>query len=170
MLEIARQTALLDHILSGYEFRTCILVGHSYGGAIVANYAARNPGKDLKLLLLAPAIDPDLERIFFTSHMINYKFTKLLMPEPSRVAAIENMAHESELRKILPIWSELKVPIIHLHGMLDMVIPFENIHFSRKYIPPDQLEIVLLEDAGHMLIRFKREMIISLIKKLSEEC
>lgn len=169
MESIEEQTDIVQCVLDKYDFKSCILVGHSYGGAIVANYAAHNPDKNLRLLLLSAAIDPELEVIFPPSKMVLNEYTIRLMPESTRVASYENLAHQQELEKIKSIWASLDIPVYHMHGILDLVIPFENTYFSQKNINPDNLKIILLDDVGHSIVRFKKEEIVEAILDLSQE-
>ena len=106
MVSIDEQSQVINYILNKYEYQSVLLVGHSYGAAIMANYAVSYADKDVRLLMLSAAIDPTLEVIIPTSYLIKSKVTEAIMPERSKVAALENLAHENELRKIFPIWDQ----------------------------------------------------------------
>jgi len=163
LTDIGKQAEVVDYVISKYPFKTCILVGHSYGSAIVATYASKNQDKNIKLVMLAPAIDPELERIFPTSKMVNNPKTRQIMPESSQVGALENLQHEDELNEMLSIWPKLKIPVYHIHGKLDMVISPKNLEFSKRNINPRFLTTMLLPDVGHKIITFKAEEITQLI-------
>lgn len=163
LTDIEKQAEVVDYVISKYPFKTCILVGHSYGSAIVATWASKNQDKNIQLVMLAPAIDPSLERVFPTSRMVNNPATRLIMPESSQVAALENLHHEEELKEILPIWQTFKIPVYHIHGKYDMVISPRNLQFSKRNINPEFLTTMLLPDIGHKIITFKAEEVTQLI-------
>jgi len=168
MISIEQQTEIVARVLDQFSFKTCILVGHSYGAAIVANYASKHPEKDLKLIMLAPAIDPELEVIFVPKRIKENGSILENLPKKFQVATLENYAHKKELEKILDIWGRLAIPVYHLHGGRDMIISDKNIDFSKENIDPQYLTTELLENDGHALLLFRPGKIASLIMKMLE--
>lgn len=169
MTSIQDQTDIIEDILNRKEFTSCILVGHSYGAAIVSNYAFRYPDKNLKLILVSPAIDPDLEVEFMPSRLKENKLAWKLLPEKSKVATSENLSHQIELLKIRNIWHQLDLPVHHIHGKKDWVIPWENIYFSQSQLRNDKLKISLIPNAGHSMFKYQKEFIINAIKEMINE-
>ncbi len=163
LTDIEKQAEVVDYVISKYPSKSIVLVGHSYGSAIVATYASKNQDKNIRLVMLAPAIDPELERVFPTSKMVNNPATRQIMPEATKVGALENLEHEAELKEILPIWHTLKIPVYHIHGKLDLVISPKNLEFSKRNINPRFLTTMLIPDVGHQIITFKAEEITQLI-------
>lgn len=166
---IQEQAAFIEQILDRYYYESCVLVAHSYGAAIAAYYASENPNEDLRLIMLSPAIDPELEKVFPISKVADNPIVKRVMPDRSYVASLENIARKEELMKIQSIWKQLDIPIYHVHGVQDMVIPFENIYFSMNNINTDMLQVKLLADVGHSLIRYRSEEIVELIRQIQSE-
>jgi len=166
LTDIEKQAEVVDYVISKFPFKSCILVGHSYGSPIVATYASKNQDKNIKLVMLAPAIDPELERIFPAVNMVNHPKARQIMPESSQVAALENLVHEAELNEILPIWQTLKIPVYHIHGKLDLVISPKNLEFSKRNINPRFLTTFLMPDVGHHIVTFKPDEITDLIIKI----
>ena len=163
MVSIEEQSKVIEHILNGFDYDSVLLVGHSYGAAIMANYAVKYATKNVRLLMLSAAIDPELEVIIPTSYLVKTKVTQEIMSDRTRVAALENFAHENELRKILPIWQKIDFPVMHVHGTSDRVIAPENIEFSIKHIPPRYLSTKKLINAGHMMLRFNSDVVLEAI-------
>lgn len=169
MTSIQDQTDIIENVLNRLDFTSCILVGHSYGAAIVSNYAFRYPDKKLKLILLSPAIDPDLEVVFMPERLKENKLAWKLLPEKSKVGTRENLSHQVELLKIRNIWQQLDLPVHHIHGKKDWVIPWENIYFSKSQLRNDKLKISLIPNAGHSMIRYQKEFIINAIHEMITE-
>lgn len=130
---------------------TVILVGHSYGGPIVGKFAMDYPDKLTAGLLLAPVDDPDNEPIFWYAHFGKWKLTRWMLPAALKVSADEKFSHAAELQKIAAGWQHIQVPIVHIHGRKDGLAPLSNIDFSRKNIPAKYLELIYLENTGHLI-------------------
>lgn len=128
-----------------------MLVGHSYGGPIAMKMAVVFPGSFNALVLLAPAIDPDNEKKFTSAQLGLNEWSRWAVPAAWRVAAAEKMSHVAELRKLAPALSQIEIPVCHMHGTRDSLVPFENTDFSRKHIRSDLLELIILEKTDHFL-------------------
>ena len=149
---IARQAealkAILDHVGSG---RKAILVGHSFGGPIVAKAAVDHPDQAGSILMLAPVNDPAHEQIFWFSHLARWKATRWMLSPAWKVAGDEKFGHAAALGAITPAWASLRLPVIHLHGEKDILAPPANADFSEKNIPAGYLRLLRLPDAGHLI-------------------
>ncbi len=149
---IARQAAAVKAILNYYNTQDAILVGHSYGGSIVGKVAMDAPEKLSAIMLLAPVIDPDSERIFWYANFARWRATRWLLSKALRVAGAEKFAHPDELRKIEDDWDEINIPVVHIHGKKDKhLAPYGNVEFSRNRISTDILNLIVLEKAGHLI-------------------
>jgi len=125
-------------------------VGWSFGGPIAAKVAIQNKEVDA-LLLLAPAVDPNYEKHFALGYLAKWKLTRWFVPKAFRVAELEKLAHAAELEQMKDDWSKLRIPVIHMHGDKDKLVPFENLTFSRKMIPQEYLTPIVVENGGHLL-------------------
>jgi len=131
---IKEQVDYLNFIISKEGIgKSIYLVGHSYGGPIIAAYA--NAHKADGILLLAAVIDPYNEKIFWFSYFSFWKATRWLLPGYIKVAGAEKESHASELLKMKDVWSKLDVPVIMIHDSLDYIAPgIENITWATAQI------------------------------------
>lgn len=113
--------------------------------------AAQYPEAVASILLLAPAIDPDNEKEFKSAQLGLSDWSKWMVPPAWRVAAAEKMSHVAELRVLEPELSQINIPICHMHGTRDSLVPYENTAFSRNHFRDGLLEIVTLEKTDHFL-------------------
>jgi len=152
MTSIEQQAGILNSIIKKHHnHQQVILVGHSFGGPIVAKAALLEPQNIHSVIMLAPAIDPEHEKIFKIAYL-GYKAPfRWITPKSWKVAADEKFTHIEELKKMLPEWSHLKTPIIHIHGDKDRLVPYENLAFSKKMIDPSFLQVIGLEGEDHFL-------------------
>lgn len=168
---ISEQTEILKEIIKRYQLDKTILVGHSYGGPI-AGMAGLDDTIDVDaVIMIAPLLDPISEPIFWYSYFSYWKLTSWALPSSLVVAGSEKFAHSKELKKIQPQWNDASTSFIHVHGMQDGLAPGkENVEFSIKHIPEDNLEMIVYEDKGHLVIwteyNLMKEIIVKTINKL----
>ena len=150
-ISIQKQSDALKKILSHYQYPWVLAVGHSFGGPIVANYVLDYPDKVKAAILLAPALDPENEKYLTIAKLADWKATNWIVPELMMVANAEKNAHAEQLRILLPKWENIQVPIVHMHGTNDGLVPYENVAFSKEMITAENLEIISIKKGNHLL-------------------
>lgn len=128
-----------------------ILVGHSFGGPVVARASMMYPDRISGLVLLAPAIDPENEKILFIAHFGRIKAFRWLVPKAFKVAADEKFSHVEELKKMEPDWDKISVPVIFIHGERDTLVPYENLNYGKRKLNPFQTEFISIENENHFI-------------------
>ncbi|MGD1894976.1 MAG: alpha/beta fold hydrolase [Cyclobacteriaceae bacterium] len=100
MVSTEPQAAALKHLLEQNSAHSKpILVGHSFGGPIVARFAMDYPDLVGALILAAPAVDPANEKIWWVSYPADWKLFRWMVPRSWRVTNDEKLAHIGELRR-----------------------------------------------------------------------
>ena len=161
---IQKQGEAIQSIIEKYcSANKVILVGHSYGGPIAVRMAMDYPNSYTSLLLLAPALDPENEQYIKLAYLAVNKPTSWLTPSALRVAADEKFAHSEELRKMIPLYDKIVIPVCHIHGTKDSLVPYENLDFSKKHLQATFFEPITIEGEDHFLPWTQEELI---IKKL----
>ncbi|NJM94163.1 MAG: alpha/beta fold hydrolase, partial [Cytophagales bacterium] len=122
--EQARLLAPLLHL--NRHAQKPILVGHSFGGPVVARMAMDYQSQIGEIHLVAGAVDPGHEVIFWISYPLSVKPLTYLMPVGMQVANREKLAHVEELQKMLPLWQNITVPVTIIHGEKDKLVPIQN--------------------------------------------
>ena len=79
-----------------------IWIGHSLGGPVVARMAMDFPNEVEGLVLLAPSIDPELEKKEWYRSWFQTRLVSAMMPTGFRVSNEEILPLKSELRLMLP--------------------------------------------------------------------
>lgn len=143
------------------------LVGHSFGGPIAVRMAMDFPDAYANLILLAPALDPNHEKQFKIGQLAMVQPTRWLTPPALRVAADEKFTHVEELKKMLPLYDHIKIPVIHIHGTKDSLVPYENLEFSKHHISSNLLQTISLENVDHFLPWTHHDFIVDKILKLA---
>jgi pimeloyl-ACP methyl ester carboxylesterase len=146
------QARQIKHVADQYEYDRLILVGHSYGGPIIARFAMDYPDAARAIFMLAPVVDPDNEKIFWFSPVGKWKLTRWMLPGALQVSGDEKYSHEAELRLMKDKWSSIQAQVIHMHGKQDELAPYVNLTFVKKQMEGmDNLKVIDLEDANHFL-------------------
>ncbi|MGF1534806.1 MAG: alpha/beta fold hydrolase [Bernardetiaceae bacterium] len=128
-----------------------LLVGHSFGGPIVAQMAALAPEKVAGLFLIAPAIDPAHEVVLWASYPADWPAFRWLMPPVWRVTNDEKLAHVAQLHQLEPIWAQLQTPTLFLHGQRDYLVPIENAYFGAKKMTQAPVQTHFPKDLDHLI-------------------
>lgn len=149
--------------------RRMLLVCHSYGGPVGARIAMRYPELVDALILLAPAIDPEQEIIWWAARIGAAGWTGRLLPKALRMAAMEKMRHKEDLRAMAGDWHRVKVHVCHVHGTRDRIVPFENLAFSESNINPRLLEAIALKGDGHFLPWTRKEKVMEIIGRYLQQ-
>ncbi len=148
----AGQAAALKAVLDQYRPTRTILVGHSFGGPVIAQTALDYPNQVHALLMLAPVNDPDSEPVPWYAGFARWRATRWMLSKAWQVSGDEKFAHVEELRKLQPRWKDLRIPVAHLHGGSDFLAPpEENIAFSRQHIPAAYLRMKVLPESSHFI-------------------
>ncbi|MDX2306362.1 MAG: alpha/beta hydrolase [Microscillaceae bacterium] len=155
-ISIKKQAALLKPILDlNKNPKAPILVGHSYGGPIIAQMAMDYPELVGPLVMAAPAIDPKNEKVFWVSYPADWFLFRWALPRSIRVTNDEKLSHVEELNKMLPYWQQLHNPTTLIHGEKDGLVPIENSYFGEKMMLNAPLEVIYDPKLNH-LIPWKR--------------
>ncbi len=155
---LARQAAALAAVLErgatpgAVPGRPAIVVGHSLGGPIAARLAIDRPDLVAALLLVAPSIDPALERRRWYNVAAATRVVQWFLPIDWTVSNRELWPLESELREMLPRWPEIRCPVIVVQGLADDLVPAANADFAERQLSPGSLRVDRHPDEGHFLL------------------
>lgn len=133
------------------SFKTGVVMGSSYGAPIAAKMAILYPRSFHQLIMLAPAIDPEREKFWWFHPYIHGGPITWFLPRFINNATEEKMAHVSELRKLLPDWEQLTIPVTTIQGGADDIVDPGNLDFARKLLQGKAAEFIYLPNAGHLI-------------------
>ena len=170
MTSIDLQAKIMSGLIDAYKFDNIIAVGSSYGGPLAARLAFLNP-KVKGVVMVSPAIDPKQEKKIWASRLTQWWPTRWLAPTGYRVAGDEKTVHAHELDLIKEDWKHLTIPVIHIHGDIDDIVPYGNIHFSEANFK--NITIITTPNTGHEIAWARPELIMphltSLIDSLKQD-
>lgn len=126
--------AVLETLQSNLSSQKAILVGHSYGGPVIASAAMLEPQKIAGLVFVASSVSPELEKIKWFQYPATWLPIRLLIPSDLRVCNEEIFPLKSELSRKLPLWKNLKMPAVLIQGEEDELVPPGNLDFLLKHL------------------------------------
>ena len=168
VISIEEQAACIAPLLDlNKNEKPVLLVGHSFGGPVVARLAMDYPDKaNGNMLLLAPAIDPDNEKIFWFNHPFNWWGLNWILPRSLKVANKEKLSHAAELEKMKPLWDRLQNNTTFVHGYADWIVTIANSQYGIRMMKNAQVDSVIHQDMDHLMIWNRYDMVKGLILKL----
>jgi len=128
-----------------------VWLGHSLGGPVVAQLAADYPDMVHGLVLVAPSIDPDLEKRRWFNWLAEAPPVRWLLPRDWRNSNREIFPHKRELQKLAARLGAAEAPAIVIHGDKDGLVPVGNAYYARDRWPEGRLELRIVEGANHFL-------------------
>lgn len=156
MPSIEQQGTVLSALIDHYNWEHVITIGASYGGPVASYLAAINDRVE-GVIMISPAIDPENEQKIWQSSLTQWWITRWLTPTGYRVAGDEKTVHASQLALVEADWSKVTVPVMHLHGDNDDLVPFENVNYSKKHF--SDIQIIRLQGTGHEIAWARPELI-----------
>lgn len=159
-VSISKQADLVKAIIQNAQESNIILVGHSFGGPIVAKAALLSTNIS-SVLMLAPVNDPYNEKMFWISNFGKWKITRWMLSKAFKVAADEKFAHEDELLKMKDDWKSLQIPIVHIHGQKDWIAPISNANWSEKNISTKYLKLINDPELDHFIPFTNHDLVVN---------
>jgi len=151
---IQKQVELIAPILDSLNkvHHPVIIVAASYGTSIACRLAMDHPNLVDGLVLIAPALAPGEERIFWFTHLIESPVFHWFIPRMLQSANAEKVHHKEELTGMLPYWGNIKVPVVYLQGDKDELVYTSNAAFAKTHLTHvPYLDIEMIKGRGHLI-------------------
>lgn len=166
---LEKQSQQMRPLLEKYRVagKKAILVGHSYGGPLIARMAIDFPDLVDGLVIVAGSIDPTLEPDYWWSRPLDWWVFRWMTPSAFRVSNQEIIPLKKCLEDMLPLWGNITCPVTVLQGTKDDLVAPENADFAKKMITNSQkLQIEMLEGNDHFIMWSKEAMVIEKIVEM----
>lgn len=161
-VSIEKQVQLITPILDSLNkiHHPVVVVAASYGTSIACRLAMDRPDLVDGLVLLAPSLAPGEEKMYWFTPMVESPLLNWIVPRMLQTANAEKIHHKEELSRMLPYWSNIKVPVIYMQGMNDNLIYTSNADFARnQLINVPYLDIEMIPERGHLIAFSERDAI-----------
>ena len=158
---LADLTAVLDHLQVTEPF---VLLGHSFGGALVTEFAIRYPSRVSKLIMIASAGEYQLAPMYRTVFQLPGSVLRFLQPLAKRFIDVSLISLKRMYWHNLRHWQgwdkfpELKPPTMVIMGNRDRVFPQAAFARVAELVPPES-EIVDVGVSAHMVMLERRDAV-----------
>ena len=150
--------------------RKVILVGHSFGGPVIARMAMDYPQLIDGLVIIAGSIAPELEPRKWYQKPLDWFFFRWMLPPAARVCNQEILPLPEELEKMLVLWKNITCPVTMVHGANDKLVSVKNVDFAKKMlINSSQIRTDILKDQNHFILWSHKDRIVEHIIELIDE-
>ena len=151
--DLAKQAeGILEVLKINQSHLSAILVGHSFGGPVIAKAAMIKPESVAGLVFVSSSVSPELEHTRWIQYPATWWPIRNLIPADLRVCNEEIMPLKGELEKMLPEWKKISARSVLIQGEKDDLVPPENLDFLIHNLRPESIvKVVRVPDLNHFV-------------------
>ena len=139
---------LLDMDRSG---KGALLMGHSYGGPVIARTAMNYPELIAGLIFVATTGDPELSAPRWYNRFA-VALPRFVLGASLKGANAEIMPLRPQLEAMLPRWQELTMPVLIVQGDKDRLVHPGNALFMQRMLINAEVRYLHREGQGHFVL------------------
>ena len=159
---------IFDALQLNHSGQKAIVIGHSFGGPVVARMMMDHPDKIIGGVFVAGSFDPSYEDSKWYQYVADSKLVSWMVPKFLRVCNEEIMAMKPQLTEMLPMWANLKPYVVILQGDKDDLVDPGNFKFLAEKINPSLVvKSTMLPGMDHFIPWKRADLIYEGISLLS---
>ena len=168
---LSNQAAMILSVLDLNQSKLpAILVGHSFGGPVIAKAAMESPQKIAGLIFVASSVDPELETTKWIQIPASWWPIRELIPSALKVCNEEILPLKQELILLLPQWKKIRARSILIQGEDDELVPPGNLNFLVKNLNSKTVVKVIRVPGLNHFVPWKRpDLILDNLKLLASD-
>jgi pimeloyl-ACP methyl ester carboxylesterase len=157
---------VVDRLAPGQKV---ILVGHSLGSPVIFRFAMDYPALVAGIVNVAGSVDPRMEPHPWWQNFLDVPPGKWLLPKSFWASNREIKHLESELEKMMPLWTSVHAPVHVIHAQNDQLVDVRNVDFCRRMLTNTSLRVTLLEKGDHFILWTRTDVVRQAILDLIAE-
>lgn len=144
-----------------------IIIGHSLGGPMAVKLAAARPLSTKTIVLLAPSLDPALEKQEKWRPILFKTPLNFLIPGALRPSNEELWYLKKDLKLMNEDYLKITCPVYILHGRKDMLVSYSNVAYAQKMLTnTDSVIVTTFEKENHFIVWTREKEIVELLMKM----
>ncbi|MGI9250595.1 MAG: alpha/beta fold hydrolase [Pseudohongiellaceae bacterium] len=156
---LTEQARTLEPLLNRNQSEQgAILMGHSFGGPVIARTAMDYPELVGGLVFVASTGNPELSGPRWYNR-IAVILPRFVLGSNLKGANAEIMPLRPQLEEMLPRWSELRMPVLIVQGDRDRLVYPGNADFLREQLINADVSYLRREDQGHFVLWEESDLI-----------
>lgn len=161
LIDQAKIAALvMDHF--GKLDEKFIVLGHSYGGAVLEQVMLDFPNRISRGIYVAPCLSPEFQKAKWYNLMVSGGLTNKILPKEFKSSNMEMMTLEECLKMNETKLAEICIPTTYIQGQKDVLVPFRTLNYYLQY--NRNIDFKLIKDLNHFVPWSHPELIIQAIK------
>ncbi|MCH2045866.1 MAG: alpha/beta hydrolase [Saprospiraceae bacterium] len=156
---------MLKPLIQKYQKSGLILVGHSWGGPLVAQIAMDYGYETDQLVFVAASLFGELEPYEWYRSVFKFSLIRWMIPRTLVASNTELYTSVEQLDAMLPKWKNIRQSTTILQGTNDRLVDPKNGTLAKKHLINTSAELVWIENADHFLPWSHPEYIIRAIDK-----
>lgn len=161
---VLRQSQSVSQVIRALDNgKPWIVVASSFGGPVACCVAGWNQQLVKAVVLIAPALNPESDRLFWFNKPLSWPIVKQLLPVPIRVANEEKIYHAKALREIKPIYRNVTQAVYYLQGTADNIVNTDNAGFLQSQAECSRFTSCYEEGLGHSLLWDRQQKVLEFI-------
>ncbi|BDD04719.1 alpha/beta fold hydrolase [Aureibacter tunicatorum] len=143
--------SFIRSIIEGGNDRLFLLVGHSYGGGVSMDVFQKSQDIINGLLLIAPTLAPELQRVKFYNKFAKLRVVNKLLPSNLKMSNKEMYNIYDDLLEVERSYPKVNNPVWLIHGTRDKIVSFGTVEYLRHQLSHDILKIIVIEKGDHFI-------------------
>ncbi len=135
-----------------------ILMGHSFGGPVIAKTAMQYPNLVAGLAFIASTGDPELSGPRWYNRFAVI-IPELLLGSDLKGANAEIMPLRPQLEEMLPLWETLEIPVLIVQGDEDRLVNPRNADFLVSSLVNAEVTYLQRQGLGHFVLWEDKDLI-----------
>ncbi len=150
----------IREVLKTIAGQKAILVGHSFGGPVLAKTAMSFPELVDGMVMVAPSISPQHEPSNWWRIIIDLPPFRWFTPPALRACNQEIIPLKRELQQMEKGWPSITTPTTIIQGMDDKLVPMGNATFAKNAMQNNpKVTVIMLENENHFILWTKKDLI-----------
>ena len=143
---------------------TFIVLGHSFGGAVLQQCILDYPEKIKHAIYVAPCLSPEYQKAKWYNLIVAGGVPNKLMPHELRSSNLEMMALSKCLYNNEPKLPGISTPTTYIQGKKDILVPYKTQEYYLQH--HKNVDYLLLDDLNHFVPWSRPGLIIETINRV----